>query len=222
MVGMTLTLWFIAIILAYIIGSIPFGVILASMKGVNIREEGSKNIGATNVWRVLGKQYGITCFVLDVSKGAVPVYLAGNFAGIAGKTLGSYPETELWLWLGVALAPCFGHMYSFFLKFQGGKGVATTLGCMLGLYPLLTLPVLAVFLCWIFALYVSKIVSGASVIAAILLPFATYFHLESAGLLQSWPVVSLSTLIALFVVWKHRSNISRIAKGAEPRINPRR
>ncbi len=66
MVGMTLTLWLIAIILAYIIGSIPFGVILASMKGVNIREEGSKNIGATNVWRVLGKQYGITCFVLDV------------------------------------------------------------------------------------------------------------------------------------------------------------
>ena len=219
MVGMTLTHWLIAIVLAYIIGSIPFGVIIASLKGVNIREEGSKNIGATNVWRVLGKQYGITCFVLDVLKGVAPVYVAGTCAGVAGATLGSYEANELWLWLGVTFAPCIGHMYSIFLKFHGGKGVATTLGCMLGLYPLLTMPVITAFVCWGLTLYVFKMVSVASIVAALLLPVATYFHLESAGFSQSWPVVLLSLLIAVFVVWKHRSNISRIARGAEPKIN---
>ena len=218
MVGMTLTHWLMAIALAYVIGSIPFGVIIASLRGVNIREEGSKNIGATNVWRVLGRKYGIICFVLDVLKGAAPVYIAGSCAGIAGQSLGGYSE-ELWLWLGVAFAPCLGHMYSIFLKFHGGKGVATTLGCMLGLYPLLTMPVIAAFVCWGLTLYVFKMVSAASIIAALLLPVATYFHLESAGISQSWPVILLSLLIAMFVVWKHRSNIKRITSGTEPKIN---
>ncbi len=219
MVGMTLTNWLFAIGIAYLIGSIPFGVLIATCKGINIREEGSKNIGATNVWRVLGRKYGITCFVLDVLKGAVPVYVAGSCAGIAGQTLGGYPSESLWLWLGVALASFFGHMYSIFLKFHGGKGVATTLGCMLGLYPLLTMPVLAAFICWGLTLYVFKMVSAASIVAALLLPVATYFHLESSGISQSWPVVSLSLLSAIFVVWKHRSNIKRIASGTEPKVN---
>jgi len=219
MVGMTVMNWLIAIGLAYLIGSIPFGVLIATCKGVNIREEGSTNIGATNVWRVLGKKYGIACFLLDVLKGAVPVYVAGICGGVAGASLGSYEMNELLLWLGVAFAPCFGHMYSIFLKFHGGKGVATTLGCMLGLYPLLTMPVLAAFVCWGLTLYVFKMVSAASIVAALLLPVATYFHLESLGLSQSWPVVSLSFVIAIFVVWKHRSNIIRIASGIEPKIN---
>ncbi|MDP6541707.1 MAG: glycerol-3-phosphate acyltransferase, partial [Phycisphaerales bacterium] len=155
---MTSTQWVIGIIAAYFAGSIPFGVIIARIKGVNIRERGSKNIGATNVGRVLGKPLGVTCFVLDVLKGAIPMIISGIVAGTFGEKLDQITASELLLWVAVAFSALLGHMYSPWLKFGGGKGVATTLGGMLAMWPLLTVPVLIAFASWVIAVKATKII----------------------------------------------------------------
>ena len=143
MVNMNEVAWTIGIVSAYIAGSIPFGVLLAKTKGINIREHGSKNIGATNVGRVLGKKLGTVCFFLDVLKGTTPVLIVGLFAGLFGQSIHETTTIEMLLWICVVLAALLGHMYSIFLKFGGGKGVATTFGGMVAMWPLLTIPVLS-------------------------------------------------------------------------------
>jgi len=217
---MTEVQWAISIVCAYLSGSIPFGVIIAKAKGVNIQERGSKNIGATNVGRVLGKELGLICLVLDALKGAIPVYVVGYIAGIAGEPIDSYPLQSLLLWIAVAVATLLGHMYSVFLKFRGGKGVATALGSMLGMWPILTIPILATSVCFVLALLTSRFVSLASVIAAVGLPIATYFSLleKGAGISESWPLLAMTGFVMIMVIWKHRSNLKRIVKGEEPRI----
>ncbi len=133
---MNATDWVIAIALSYFAGSIPFGVLIAKTKGVSIREHGSKNIGASNVGRVLGKNYGLICFFLDVLKGAIPVLVVGYYAELFGKPIDEMSTNAMMLWIGVALSALLGHMYSPWLKFGGGKGVATTFGGMVALWPL--------------------------------------------------------------------------------------
>jgi glycerol-3-phosphate acyltransferase PlsY len=161
--------WAIAILLAYLAGSVPFGVLIAKSKGVNIREEGSKNIGATNVGRVLGKKYGLICFLLDVLKGALPVFLFGLYAKHFGQDINEISTKAMLVWICVALAALLGHMYSPWLKFGGGKGVATTFGGMVAMWPLLTVPVLVAFVAWMITAKCSKIVSLASLVAALAL-----------------------------------------------------
>jgi glycerol-3-phosphate acyltransferase PlsY len=222
MVGMTMTVWAICVLGAFIAGSIPFGVLIARLQGINIQEHGSKNIGATNVGRVLGKKLGIICFILDVLKGSVPVLVVGSLAGTFGKQLDSIGTYDMVLWIAVVFAALLGHMYPPWLNWKGGKGVATTFGGMVAMWPLLTVPVLMAMGVWIVSLVLSKIVSLASVAAAASLPIMTigwvYWQTGSLSIAHSWPLIGVTTLIAALVVWKHRSNIQRIALGQEPKL----
>ncbi|MDP7004753.1 MAG: glycerol-3-phosphate 1-O-acyltransferase PlsY [Phycisphaerales bacterium] len=216
---MTGTQWAIGIACAYFAGSIPFGVLIAKTKGVNIREQGSKNIGATNVGRTLGKTLGLVCFFLDVLKGALPVLVIGLISGLFGKSMGLVGTTDMLLWICVAFASLLGHMYSPWLRFGGGKGVATTFGGMVAMWPLLTIPVLLAFFAWAITLKVSKMISLASLVAAIVLfgDTATIVLIGST-LTHAWPLLAVTGLIAIMVFWKHRSNIGRILRGEEPKV----
>jgi glycerol-3-phosphate acyltransferase PlsY len=211
--------WTIALTLSYLAGSIPFGVLIAKTKRVNIREHGSKNIGATNVGRVLGKKYGLLCFFLDVLKGAIPVLLVGIVSELFDQSIGETGTTEMLLWICVAFASLLGHMYSVFLKFGGGKGVATTFGGMVAMWPLLTVPVLLAFFAWVITVKCSKTISLASLVASfVLFADAVAIVFMQSTLQHAWPLLAITGLITCMVFWKHRSNIGRIARGEEPQI----
>lgn len=214
----------IAIPIAFVSGSIPSGLLIARARGVNIREHGSGNIGATNVWRVLGRGPGLTCFMIDMIKGLLPTLVAGLLAGVSGVT--AVPATEAWLWLAIVAAAMLGHMFSPFAGFKGGKGVATGLGAMLGVYPLLTWPAVAAFVVWVLVAWIWKYVSLASCTAALMLPFglaATVEALSSAPDRHrvALPFYVVVLVLAGFVVFKHRSNIARLMRGTENRIGHR-
>ncbi|MBC8200541.1 MAG: glycerol-3-phosphate 1-O-acyltransferase PlsY [Planctomycetes bacterium] len=216
---MTSVDWVISIACAYLAGGIPFGVLIAKTKGVDIQEHGSKNIGATNVGRVLGKKLGILCFLLDVLKGALPVLVVGLYAGLFGQAMEHVGTNEMLLWICVALASLLGHMYSPFLKFGGGKGVATTFGGMVAMWPLLTVPVLIAFLAWLITLKATKMISLASLIAAVVLFTDSIASVMlNTTVEHAWPLLAVTGLIAAMVFWKHRTNIGRIARGEEPKI----
>ncbi|MDP6693977.1 MAG: glycerol-3-phosphate acyltransferase, partial [Phycisphaerales bacterium] len=182
-------------------------------------EHGSKNIGATNVARILGKSLGVMCFLLDVLKGAVPVVVIGIIAEIYGHSLQDITTTQLLLWIAVVFSALLGHMYSPWLKFDGGKGVATTFGGMVVMWPLLTFPVLIAFVFWIFAVVFSKMISLASLLASSILFVATTFLvIMQSDVKHAWPLLGVTFLITVMVFWKHRSNIVRIIGGEEPKI----
>ena len=221
-------MWLLLILGAYVLGSIPFGVLIARSRGVDITKHGSGNIGATNVGRVLGKRLGLVCFVLDLGKGAVPVLVAGRISGTLGKWSVDIPAETSWLWLAVAVAALTGHMASVFLKFRGGKGVATTFGALLALWPTLGIPALLAFAVWVVAVRLTKIVSLASMIAAVVVPWATLGLLIAAPLpddlstgsltVRMIPPMIVSIGIAALVLWRHRSNFHRLLSGTENRI----
>lgn len=227
---MVMWTWLACIIGAYVIGSIPFGVIIGRAKGIDIRQHGSKNIGATNVTRVLGKRLGMLCFALDVLKGAAPVVIAGIVNQTLGRTAPQLTQTQMWLWLAVAAAAVAGHMYSIFLRFRGGKGVATGFGAALGMWPLLTLVALGALVVWYVALRMFKYVSVASMLGAISLPLgyllssippdATEHPLSHTldHVVHASPPLIGTMVIALLVIWRHRGNIARLRRGEEPRI----
>ena len=216
---MTSITWILSIVAAYVAGSIPFGVLVARTKGLNIREHGSKNIGATNVARVLGKPLGVTCFILDVLKGVIPVAVVGSMAGTLGVPLSEIATTELLFWIAVAFAALLGHMYSPWLKFGGGKGVATTFGGMVAMWSLLTFPVLVAFAFWFVTLKLTKIVSLASLVSALVLFVASVvLVLLESTVSHAWPLLAVTFLITSMVFWKHRSNIGRIMRGDEPKL----
>ena len=220
-----------SIVGAYVIGSIPFGVLIGRAKGIDIRQHGSKNIGATNVTRVLGKRLGMMCFVLDVLKGAAPVVLAGIVNDTIGRTSSELSQTQMWLWLAVAAAAVAGHMFSLFLNFRGGKGVATGFGAAVAMWPLLTLVALGALVVWYVSLRLFKYVSVASMLGALSLPLGylmsaipfdaldkPLWHSVDHVLHGSPPLIG-TALIALFIIWKHRSNIGRLRRGEEPQIS---
>ena len=220
--------WILFILGAYLIGSIPFGVLIARAKGVDIREHGSGNIGATNVGRVLGRRLGIACFLLDAGKGAAPVLIAGNMHGLLGEEAMSIVPRESWGWIAVAMAALVGHMASIFLRFKGGKGVATAFGALLAIWPMLGLPALLALAAWILTMAFVRIVSVASMIAAIALPVVTIWMLwspsvpleltPSEAFSRQLPALTISILIAALVLWRHRSNFKRIIEGTEERV----
>ena len=226
--------WIGCIIGAYVLGSIPFGVFIGKAHGINIREQGSKNIGATNVGRVLGRRWGLLCFFLDMAKGAVPVVIAGILTGLYTRDIFVVPG-QWWLWLAVGLAALLGHMYSIFLRGGGGKGVATTFGALLAMWPVMTIAVGTAFIIWGILLALFRMISLASMIAAICIPIVVvvvlqymHFQRETATLgliddtgLPLGPII-IAILLAALVLWKHRSNIARIRAGTEPRIGQSR
>lgn len=184
---------------AYLAGSIPFGWLVARAKGVNIREVGSGNIGATNVGRALGRNYAILVFLLDFLKGLIPTWLA------ASQTGGSLP----WEVIVVALLSITGHVFPIWLNFRGGKGVATAAGALTALLPI---PVLAAVAVWIILFYSTRYVSVASLCAAVMLPFAAWlFDADTSG-------IALATSIMLLAFFTHRSNIAALLQGRENRF----
>ena len=203
---------------AYLIGSTPFGVMIARAKGVDLRSQGSGNVGATNVGRVLGGRWGYLCFVLDVLKGLAPVLAAGLLLREGGEGVPS-PLTQL-AWLLVGVGAILGHVLSFWLKFRGGKGVATSLGVVMGFYPYFTWPGLAVFALWVAVVLIWRYVSLASIVAAGAFPllFVGACFLFSWELGEVWPLLAFASAMALLVIVRHRTNISRLLAGSENKI----
>lgn len=221
---MNWTLWIGALLAAYLIGSIPFGLLIARLRGVDIRQHGSGNIGATNVGRVLGKRLGITCFVLDVFKGLVPVLTYGLLAGAAAQlkadsATGPGPALAALAWLAIPAAAVLGHVFPVWLGFRGGKGVATSLGVLLGVFPYLTLPAVVCFVVWGLVMAFFGWVGLASVVAALVLPpLAAVFGWWLGAAPGALLVLSMVTgLLAALVIWRHRSNLQRIWAGTEPK-----
>ena len=224
---MTLTALCIAVGAAYLAGSIPFGVVIARAHGIDIRRVGSGNIGATNVGRMIGRRWGILCFVLDGLKGLLPVLIAGFIAGPLRPDQ-PYTAAALGAWMLVVAATVIGHMSSIFLGFRGGKGVATSFGACLGIWPVLTIPILCAVLLFVFILRRWRMMSLASVVAAGVLPLLVVAWALiplgdswSPGLETIWPVVLLTAVLAASIVWRHRANIGRIRRGEEPKIGAR-
>lgn len=227
----------LACLAAYLLGSIPFGFLIGKAHGIDIREKGSGNIGATNLGRAIGKPWGEICFLLDVLKGALPVVVYGAYAGVLGnldtfRGLAPRPEDQpnsmqLLFWMIVGLCAILGHIFPLYLRFRGGKGVATGFGVMLGMWPQLTAPALAALFVWFVTVKLSRYVGIASCAAAISLPF--WYILwripkapQSAShvlreVVTGWPIIVVTLLLALLVVYRHRGNIQRILAGTEPR-----
>ena len=188
---------FLWIAAAYLVGGIPFGYLIGRLRGVDVRKVGSKNIGATNVFRTVGKKWGLLAFACDVLKGLLPTVAAKAFGGPA-------------LWVGVACV--VGHMLTPYMKFKGGKGVATAFGMLIGLLPGLVGVAFALFAV-VFAC--SHYISLGSCAAAAFLAFAVWLPVFGSPGRADLPQCVLVAFVALFVLWKHRANVGRLVRGEE-------
>jgi glycerol-3-phosphate acyltransferase PlsY len=184
-------------VLAYLMGSIPFGVVVGKLfYGVDVREHGSGNVGTTNVFRVLGKKAGAVVMVCDILKGYLPAATAAALF-------------TPWAAIFIAAAPVLGHMYSIFLKGKGGKGIATGAGVVLALVPL---AFAIIFTTWLVLIVVTRYVSVASLTAAVLVPVLTFLFDEPL------PYKIAGVLVAILVWWAHRGNIRRLLAREEHRV----
>jgi glycerol-3-phosphate acyltransferase PlsY len=187
---------------AYLFGAIPFGLLVAKSRGVDIRTQGSGNIGATNVFRVIGKGWGIFTFVLDALKGFIPAFVFPRLAGL---------DPEWGVLFGIVAI--LGHSFPVYLKFKGGKGVATSAGMLLGVAPM---AVLVGFISWVLCLMLSRIVSLSSIVAAIAVAIAVW--IQDKGLIIN---IAL-TVLSILVIWLHRANIRRLLNGTENRFGKKK
>lgn len=204
----------IAIALAYLSGSLPFGYWAGLMKGVDIRKHGSGNIGATNVIRVLGKKTGIPVFILDMLKGLLPTLFAQAWL----SSLGASSTMVTTVAVLCAAASVIGHSFTFWLGFKGGKGVATSAGAFLGLAPW---ALLVAFVVWLVLFFTTRYVALASIGAAISLPISMYVIMLIGGGLNvgAYILLALGLVMGILVVVRHRSNIKRMMAGTESRFN---
>jgi glycerol-3-phosphate acyltransferase PlsY len=204
--------------IAYLMGSVPFGLIVGLANGVDPRKAGSGNIGATNVGRLLGGKFFGIVFALDFLKGLIPSLAA---SWIVHRHPGAPDVTIHLLWLAVGFATILGHMFSAFLKFKGGKGVATSAGVMVGIFPDYTLAAAVVLLIWGVCFAITRIVSLSSMLGALAFPFVYVVASLLRGqpiLGDRWPLLAFAVLVAVMVVLKHRGNIARLRAGTEPRM----
>jgi acyl phosphate:glycerol-3-phosphate acyltransferase len=202
-------------LLAYVAGATPFGYLVARWKGkgMDIRQHGSGNIGATNVIRVLGKKIGLPVFAMDVLKGLLPVLAAKAWCGQSG-----FDPT--WAALLAALGSVLGHNFTFWLGFKGGKGIATSAGAMLAVMPVaLGVAVLA----WLILFQTTRYVAVASIAAGAALPLTVLAQrlLSDPAQAPPWPLLGFAAIIGGLAIWRHRSNISRLRAGTENRFVPR-
>lgn len=195
---------------SYMLGSIPFGYLAGRIAGVDIRNFGSGNIGATNVVRVLGKQYGYPVFMLDFLKGLAAVRVA---VAIAARVRPEWVSAEL-LGIAAAVFSVIGHSFPLWLGFKGGKGVATSAGALFALMPLATLFGIAV---WGLIFWTTKYVSLASIAAAVALP-GIIFLMRPQDDISGKLLFYCSLCLAAVITWRHRSNLSRLVRGTEPRF----
>lgn len=222
---MAFDVWLIWVVGAFLAGSIPFAVLIGRAKGVDIRQHGSGNPGASNLGRTVGKKWGMICFVLDVGKGLVPTALFGLllFAMASGRAMSTLPHDAppggvvAGQWVLVAVAAVLGHVFSPWLKFRGGKGVATGLGATLGLFPIVTIPGVIAFVIWYAVCKATGYVGLASVIAAASLPVFTVVNGLVLGLSFGQVAVfaGLTALLAALVIFRHRGNLARLRAGTE-------
>ena len=215
-----LVIWLISI--AYLIGSIPFGLVVGLAKGIDPRKAGSGNIAATNLGRLLGagevffgaRLYARPAERIDSGRRRRP--------GSAVAKRRSHQKDYL-LWLAVGFAAIFGHMFSLFLKFKGGKGVATSCGVLLGVFPYFTLPGLVAIAVWLVLFKLTRYVSVASIFGSLVFPVAY----AGVAIAREWhpfneqlPLLIFAALVALMIVYKHRGNIARLRAGTENRFGP--
>jgi acyl phosphate:glycerol-3-phosphate acyltransferase len=204
-----LTLAAIAMV-SYLLGSIPAGYLVGQMAGIDIRKAGSGNIGATNVTRVLGKRYGYPVFIVDFLKGFAAV---GMSIMIAKRAQPASVPSELFGVVG-AVACVLGHSFPVWLGFKGGKGVAASAGALFGLTPFVALIAVAV---WLVIFYLTRYVSVASMTAALAVPIAI-LSMTFLGQTRGTALLYFSICLAAVVIVRHRSNLSRLVRGTEPRF----
>jgi acyl phosphate:glycerol-3-phosphate acyltransferase len=226
---------------AFLMGSIPFGFLIARAKGIDLRKHGSGNIGATNLGRVLGRPYFFLCFALDLTKGLTPTLIAGSILGTLGRM--DIQPADAWIWLAVMFAAPLGHIFCPWLGFKGGKGVATAMGAMIGVMPAMTIPAAGAFIVYMVVLLLWRMVGPASSLAAASLPlwtwyaFAQYETLQerrigsqsqfaetSAGDIDQMvpnfglPFFLVALALAIMVIYKHKANLLRALAGTEPKL----
>lgn len=195
----------LTVVISYLIGSIPTAFIFGKvLKGIDIRQHGSGNVGATNAFRVLGKKIGWVVLGLDILKGIVPVAIVGHLfqQDVNGRIF-------------AAAAAVIGHNWTCFLNFKGGKGIATTLGVLIGLtiaVPSIRLAVLLCVLGWVVCFLITAYVSVSSLVAAALLPILMII------VNADFSMIMLSIVFCLFVVFRHKANIHRLLNGQEPKV----
>ena len=204
-------LYLASALVAYFLGSIPWGYLAGKLNGIDLHKEGSGSTGATNTLRVLGKPWGYTVFALDTLKGSLAVIAAFQ---ISSRFFASTPTETISAGVVAAIFAVIGHSYPVWLKFQGGKGIATSAGIMLALFPW---PVFAFGLfVWLVLFYSTRFVSVASLGAAVALPTASaaMWYLGDCDAIRT----SIAAAMCVLAVWRHKSNISRLMAGTEKRF----
>src|SRR3954467_119288 len=222
-------LFVIVSVIAYFIGSIPFGLLLGGVNGIDIRQHGSGNIGATNIWRVLGKKWGLPTFLLDLGKGFIAVLVAKWLALNWGVTV-PLPHGHSRIdfidpslpGIAAAMAVILGHNFPVWLKFKGGKGVATSLGVLFGLMPVAST---LTFLTWVVVVKITRYVSLASIIAALSLPLwvlGLFMVPLNLGGMRGWPYFYFTVVATLVLILRHTANIKRLIAGTESQIGSKK
>ena len=201
---MTVAIFIGCAVASYFLGSIPTGFLWSKARGIDIRKVGSGNIGATNVMRALGKGPGLAVLLLDVAKGFLPVYVTPRIFPSVGPTA---------LQINCCIFVIAGHNWTCWLKFKGGKGVATSSGALLAFLPI---PFLCAFGVWAIIFAISRYVSLASIGAAVAMPVATWF------LAKDKTLFIFTVILAAVIIYKHKSNIQRLLAGTENRIGRRK
>lgn len=202
----------VLIIGGYLIGSVPFGLIIAKTHGKDLRSIGSGNIGATNLSRALGRKWGYFCFALDVGKGLLPTALAA--------TLLSEPAglTELFGALAVGCATIAGHIFPVYIGLKGGKGVATSFGVALGLWPYYTICSIFTICIWVVVVLIWRYISLASIVASVAFPIILVIAIAATPswhFHNLWPLLAAATAIPLMIIMRHKDNIKRLIGGTE-------
>lgn len=202
-----------ALLAAYLLGAVPFGLLIGKARGVDIRSAGSGNIGATNTGRILGKKLGYVCLLLDILKGLVPAVLATFVLFRDAAT----PREFGWV-AAFTVAPVIGHIFPVFLGFRGGKGVATTIGAALGVFPQLAIAIVVALLGYLVVKKGTGFVSLGSLTIAALFPVAAVVVLllqAKPGLQTTWPLALAAVVMSLLIVVRHRENIARLRSKSE-------
>jgi glycerol-3-phosphate acyltransferase PlsY len=198
----------IVALVAYLLGSFPTGYLVGKGRGIDIRSVGSGNIGATNVFRILGKPAGIFVLIVDALKGWVAVALVARWVAHWYQPGSDFPA---WEWLAICAAICavLGHNYTCWLQFKGGKGIATSAGVLSALVPWSLVIILGI---WIVVFAVSRYVSLASILAAFSLPIATWLTGDTVTM------IVVSGIMGALAIYKHKANIKRLLNGTENRF----
>ncbi|HJO94872.1 MAG TPA: glycerol-3-phosphate 1-O-acyltransferase PlsY [Victivallales bacterium] len=199
----------VVFIIAYLIGAIPWGYIIGKFHGIDIREHGSRNIGATNITRTLGKKWGVFCFFIDFLKGFIPTLLMIVLVPNLMNMHGGLEDTGI---IFVILGTIVGHMYPVYLKFKGGKGVSTGTGALIAISPL---GVICGLIAWVIIYKTTRYVSLASIIAGVIVPVLTIIF-SAIGLYHLSLTLQITICVmGLLIIIKHKSNIVRLIKGTE-------